>query len=324
MVLSVLRMELEQYVQECLSYYDRIYDKLLLSPRERALAMAVHGGTGPSVVASLKREMKTAATAGGVAKPLEKDAVEQENGETDKRVSLVLKLQAEQLKNASACAVHEAEKAMLLDAGKFCAEEAVRIGLKHAGTKAAVKVAGKGVTVATSKGVSKLVPVIGPIIAGSGFALYRLYSGEYAKAGAELVSGVVGSVPGVGTAASLAIDAGIAGWDVYDAYCEGRSGIFDTDAYIKLSELLLKVESLIKDCQFSLEEFFDCVFDKIDAKMKASDDEMYIVNYIYGVYRDLFCGELKVKEDRVIVKMQDMNYRTEEWTNVRDLLLRRN
>lgn len=309
-------MELEQYVTDCLSYYDRIYDQLLLSSKERILATAIHG-TEQSVIAALRAELKT-----GSVSVQNWAAVQQGNTGTE-RESLASELQAKQLENASKSAVHESEMVVLLNASKLCTEEGIRIGLKGA-KNSAIKVAGKGAAVATSKGASKFVPVVGPLLAGSGFALYRLVNGEYVKAGAELASGVVGTIPGVGTAASLAIDAGIASWDVYDAYYEGKSGLFDTDAQVKLSELLLQVEISIKEHQFSVDDFLDGVFDKIDKKMKVSCDNLYVVNYIHGIYKDFFNGEVTIDTGKLIQKMQDKGYKRQQWVEVQALLKKEN
>ena len=299
-------------MKDTLSFYDRINDRALLSPTERHLATSLHGFPDqPSVVASLTSELKASGKGANVS-----------NTEgADSRLGMVSELQAKQFERSGAAAVGEAEKVALLSAAKLAGEEAVRIGLKRAAGKGAVKVAGKGVAVATVKGASKFVPVLGPPIVGSFFAVYRLANGEYAKAGAELMSGVVGSVPGVGTAASWALDAGIAGWDVYDAYKEGATRLFDADSHVKLAELLIEVESFIRENVFTLEDFLDALFEAIDCKMKASTDPEYTASYVYGIYKDYFTsGLLSVDGSRILLVLKERKYTHEQFTRFTALL----
>ena len=304
-------MESGSCVKDSLSFYDAINDRALLSPTERHLGTSLHGFPDqPSVIAALTSEMSGKSGA---------DVCDSESRE--RRVGLVSELQKKQFERSGAAAVREAEKVALLSAAKLVGEEAVRIGLKRAAGKGAVKVAGKGVAVATVKGASKFVPVFGPPAVGSIFAVYRLVNGEYAKAGAELMSGVVGSVPGVGTAASWALDAGIAGWDVYDAYSEGATGLFDANSHVKLAELLVEIESLVGDGVFSLDDFVDRVFEAIDPKMKASTDPEYVAYYVYGIFKDFFSGgSLTVDASRILSVIKQRNYTGEQLTSITTLL----
>ena len=68
--------------------------------------------------------------------------------------------------------------------------------------KGGMKVAGKG----GIKMVLKKIPILGALV-GAGLAYKRFRDGDYLGAGAELVSGIASIFPGVGTAASVAIDA---------------------------------------------------------------------------------------------------------------------
>lgn len=114
------------------------------------------------------------------------------------------------------------------DAAKAGEKEAVKVGEKgavKAGEKAAVKagekVGGKllakeGAKVgakALGKSILKKIPGVG-ILAGGAFAAQRAMQGDWLGAGGELLSGVAGTIPGVGTAASAAIDAGLAARDM--------------------------------------------------------------------------------------------------------------
>ena len=78
--------------------------------------------------------------------------------------------------------------------------------------KVAAKVAGKTIL----KSLVKKIPVIG-LIAGAGFAAGRALRGDFAGAGMELASGAASLVPGIGTAASLGIDAALAAKDIHAA-----------------------------------------------------------------------------------------------------------
>jgi hypothetical protein len=85
------------------------------------------------------------------------------------------------------------------------------------GSKTAGKVAGKGIGKMLSKGALKSgikkVPILGAL-AGIGFAISRFKQGDILGAGLELASGAASIFPGLGTAASVAIDAGLAARDI--------------------------------------------------------------------------------------------------------------
>ncbi len=68
---------------------------------------------------------------------------------------------------------------------------------------------------AVGKSVLKKIPVVSAV-AGACFAYGRLKEGDWKGACGELASGVAGCFPGVGTAASLAIDSGLIGRDIYN------------------------------------------------------------------------------------------------------------
>ena len=118
--------------------------------------------------------------------------------------------------------------------GKIPGVASVGRGLKAApgvigkGIKAAPGVIGKG-TKAASKGVSKgvgkaalktglksavkKIPFIGAV-AGLGFGLQRALGGDFVGAAGEVASGAASIVPGLGTAASVAIDGALLAKDV--------------------------------------------------------------------------------------------------------------
>jgi hypothetical protein len=93
---------------------------------------------------------------------------------------------------------------------------AVKAGEKGA-VKAGEKVASKGMAKVGAKAVGKSllkkIPGVS-LIAGGVFAAQRAMSGDFAGAGLELASGAAGTIPGVGTAASVGLDAALAARDM--------------------------------------------------------------------------------------------------------------
>jgi len=88
------------------------------------------------------------------------------------------------------------------------AKAAEKAGAK-AGAKTGAKILGKGLL----KSALKKIPGVG-LIAGGAFAAGRALKGDFAGAGLELASGAVGTIPGIGTAASIGIDAALAAKDM--------------------------------------------------------------------------------------------------------------
>lgn len=85
-------------------------------------------------------------------------------------------------------------------------------GAKKGTAKIATKAAGKGI----GKGLLKKLPLIG-LGLGAAFAVSRAKDGDWVGAFGELASGAAAMVPGWGTAASVAIDAGLIAKDVNEA-----------------------------------------------------------------------------------------------------------
>tara|TARA_R100000234_G_scaffold118838_1_gene100242 strand:+ start:1025 stop:3394 length:2370 start_codon:yes stop_codon:yes gene_type:complete len=88
------------------------------------------------------------------------------------------------------------------------AQEAGEAGLE-AGLEGAAKAGAKGL----GKSFIKKIPLVG-LLASLGFAGGRLLEGDFAGAGLEVASGAASIFPGAGTAASVAIDAGLAARDM--------------------------------------------------------------------------------------------------------------
>jgi hypothetical protein len=92
------------------------------------------------------------------------------------------------------------------------ASSAGKIASKAVG-KSVAKAAAKTGAKALGKSALKKIPGVG-LIAGAAFGLERALSGDFLGGLMEVGSGLVSLVPGIGTAASLAIDAGLAAKDI--------------------------------------------------------------------------------------------------------------
>ena len=88
----------------------------------------------------------------------------------------------------------------------------LRRGGGRALTRGAAQIAGKGAAKGVAKGLGKMglkkIPGVGAI-AGAAFAAERAMKGDWLGAGGELLSGLAGTIPGIGTGVSAAIDAGL-------------------------------------------------------------------------------------------------------------------
>ena len=123
--------------------------------------------------------------------------------------------------NATNMAANTAMTAAELAPAPGNATKAAEKGATKAGEKGAVKagekVAAKGVgkvgAKAVGKSLLKKIPGVG-LVAGGVFAAQRAMSGDWAGAGLELASGAAGTIPGVGTAASVGLDAALAARDM--------------------------------------------------------------------------------------------------------------
>ena len=85
-------------------------------------------------------------------------------------------------------------------AGRFGAKAAAGMGLKTAGG-------------AVAKSLGKKIPLLG-LGLGSIFAVQRAFKGDWLGAGMELASGAASTIPGIGTAGSIGIDAALAARDM--------------------------------------------------------------------------------------------------------------
>lgn len=94
--------------------------------------------------------------------------------------------------------------------GKAIAQSAVGQTVKKAVAKTAANTTAKAV----GKSLLKKIPLIS-IGAGLIFGAQRAMAGDFVGAAGEVASGVCGTFPGPGTAASVTIDVGLAGRDIY-------------------------------------------------------------------------------------------------------------
>jgi hypothetical protein len=86
-------------------------------------------------------------------------------------------------------------------------------GAAKAVSKGAGKAVAKGAGKAILKSGLKKIPILGAV-AGLGFGAQRALKGDWLGAAGEVASGAAGSIPGLGTAASVGIDAALAARDI--------------------------------------------------------------------------------------------------------------
>lgn len=103
-----------------------------------------------------------------------------------------------------------------------------KLGLGGVGAKLGSKAGEEILIKAGGKSLLKKIPIAG-LIAGLAFAAGRAKGGDLLGAAGEVGSGLVSTVPIVGTAASVAIDAGLAGRDIAKTQMtKKQSDIMDT------------------------------------------------------------------------------------------------
>lgn len=95
-----------------------------------------------------------------------------------------------------------------------------KTGTKSIAKTATKKAATKAGAKALGKSALKKIPIVGAL-AGLGFAYSRAKEGDWSGAGLEALSGILGSIPGLGTGASMAIDAGLMARDIKNADTAG-------------------------------------------------------------------------------------------------------
>lgn len=141
-----------------------------------------------------------------------------------------VKLTDEELTKAG-LKLNAAEKVVDAKTGRFVSKEVIEKASSSASKKAIKNIVEKQVTKKIGSTALKKIPLGLGAAAALWFSAERAMAGDTTGAGAELASGAAGIVPGVGTAASLAIDLGIIARDVYnEAYgTESNKFPFDSD-----------------------------------------------------------------------------------------------
>jgi hypothetical protein len=105
------------------------------------------------------------------------------------------------------------------------AQAAVKAGSATAVGKSIGKVGAKLGAKTVGKSILKKIPGIG-LLAGIGFGINRAMKGDFVGAALELASGGASLLPGIGTGASVAIDAGLAARDISKATSGGTAADF--------------------------------------------------------------------------------------------------
>jgi hypothetical protein len=107
--------------------------------------------------------------------------------------------------------------ATMKNSGKTVYGAAAQAAVKKGTAEAATKAGGKGLAKMggkfLGKSLLKKIPIVGAL-AGIGFGLSRLAEGDVLGAAGEVASGLAGTIPGVGTAASIGIDTALAARDM--------------------------------------------------------------------------------------------------------------
>lgn len=107
----------------------------------------------------------------------------------------------------------KASKILKKKVGKEVGEKIAKEGAEQVGKKLVKTGVKKGVKKGLGKALAKKVPLLG-LGLGAVFAAQRALSGDFAGAAMELASGAASTIPGLGTAASVAIDAALIAKDV--------------------------------------------------------------------------------------------------------------
>lgn len=124
-------------------------------------------------------------------------------------------------------------------------QKAAQTTVGKAVTKTVAKTAGSAV----GKSVLKKIPLVS-LGAGAWFAWDRIKDGDWKGACGELASGALGCLPGLGTAASTAIDVGLAAKDISEVVAENKQNQSSEVAETKIA----KVDRAPKNLSKQIEE----------------------------------------------------------------------
>lgn len=128
----------------------------------------------------------------------------------------------------------------------------IALAIAKAAAKQSAKQGAKTVSKETTKVATKSIPILG-LAVGTGFALWKLAKADFAGAGLEIASGAASCVPGVGTAASLAIDTALVTMDIYHVGKEKKKQMEDLKASTEVIQR--KLDNLFKDYETAKAEY---------------------------------------------------------------------
>lgn len=148
------------------------------------------------------------------------------NAKFDKAVDKAVEHGAQALNNTKVGKAYEkaAQAVSETTAAKTVSKTVEKVTQKAAQTtvgKAVTKTVAKTVGSSVGKSVLKKIPLVS-LGAGAWFAWDRMKDGDWKGACGELASGALGCFPGVGTAASTAIDVGLAAKDISSVVVENK------------------------------------------------------------------------------------------------------
>lgn len=125
------------------------------------------------------------------------------------------------------------------------AEKAGQAVAKTAVGKAVTKTVAKTAGTAVGKSVLKKIPLVS-LGAGAYFAWQRLKDGDWKGACGEMASGALGCLPGLGTAASTAIDVGLAARDISGVVNENGEAAIEQKGELTAAARPAKVSAEMK------------------------------------------------------------------------------
>ena len=147
---------------------------------------------------------------------------------------------------------------------------------KKAKSRAAKQTATSGAKIMGKKGVGmmfKKVPILGAIV-GAGYAVSRAAQGDWLGAAGELASGIASTIPGAGTAASLAIDGALIARDMGAFGSSPGSRAGGTAADSSMSSVASATDNALK-YQTKLVELME-TSNELNKKMLAKNSDVNI------------------------------------------------
>lgn len=175
------------------------------------------------------------------------------NAKFDKAVDNAVEQGAQALNNTKVGKAYEKAAQVV---SETAAAKTVSKTVEKATQKAAQTTVGKAVTKtvaktagsAVGKSVLKKIPLVS-LGAGAWFAWDRIKDGDWKGACGELASGALGCLPGLGTAASTAIDVGLAAKDISEVVAENKQNQSSEVAETKIAKVGRAPKNLSKQIE---------------------------------------------------------------------------